>query len=115
MVPLYFDGENGWAFHAASHVSSTLRIALLFREVRKQMGGELSVQIGDVIPFEEIAHLRDRYALAQHLRGIAYGMGGRGVPAHYGPRLARRLQLDPPGETGETEKGNRPDRFRVAY
>lgn len=115
VVPLYFEGENGWAFHAASHVSATLRIALLFREVRKQMGGSLHVHIGDVVPYEEIAHIRDRYALAQHLRDVTYRLGGRGVPANYGPRLARRLQLDPPREIAETKKADRPVRFRAAY
>ena len=115
VVPLYFEGENGWAFHAASHVSATLRIALLFREVRKQMGGSLRVHIGDAIPYETIAHIRDRYALAQHLRAVTYGMAGRGVPAHYGPRLSRRLQLEPPRDASAREDGEPLDRFRIAY
>ncbi len=115
VVPLYFEGENGWAFHAASHLSATLRIALLFREVRKQMGGALSVRIGDVIPYEEIAHIRDRHALAQHLRDLTYSLGGREVPANYGPRLARRLQLDPPREILPSDEGKPSDRFRIAY
>ena len=115
VVPLYFEGENGWAFHAASHVSTTLRIALLFREVRKQMGGSLRVHIGDAIPYEEIAHIRDRYALAQHLRERTYDVGGRDVPAHYGPRLSRLLQLDPSREAMPPEGDERMDRFRIAY
>ena len=115
VVPLFFEGENGWAFHAASHMSLTLRLALLFREVRKQMGGRMRVHIGDVVPYEELAHIRDRYALAQHLRMLTYRAGGRADPGQYGPRLARRLGLDTPREADAPEDGQRFDRFRIAY
>lgn len=94
VVPLFFEGENGWMFHLASHFSVTLRLALLFHEVHSQIGQEMRVHIGDVLTHEELRKNGDRKNLAQYLRRLTYEMGGRKEPGHFGPRLSRRLGLE---------------------
>lgn len=94
VVPLFFEGENGWMFHAASHFSVTMRLALLFHEVHSQIGQNMRVQIGDVLTHEELKKHGDRKRLAQYLRRLTYEIGGREEPGHFGPRLSRRLGLE---------------------
>jgi putative hemolysin len=77
VVPFFFPGQNSWAFQVASHVSATLRMALLFREVKNRIGTVLPVTIGDPIPFSELAQITDRQALIDHLRGVTYALAGR--------------------------------------
>jgi putative hemolysin len=78
VVPVFFPGQNSWAFQVASHVSITLRLALLFREVKNRIGTRLPVVIGDPIPYAALAQITDRQALVDHLRGETYALAGRG-------------------------------------
>lgn len=112
VVPLYFEGENSWLFHAASHFSVTLRVALLFREVRNQIGRAMTVRIGDIIPATLLEGLGDRLAVAQHLRSLTYAMGDRRAPLPYGPRLSKRLGLDAPVEWASLTT---PEKIKAAY
>lgn len=112
VLPLHIDGENSWAFHAASHMSLTLRLALLFREVRNQIGSAMRVSIGDIIPSVALEGLGDRLSVAQHLRTLTYAAGGRIPPAQYGPLLSRRLGLDVPEEWAGLSA---PERLKAAY
>jgi putative hemolysin len=83
VAPIWFGGQNSRLFQIASHVSLTLRLSLLFHEVKSRMGTTLPVAIGAPIPFAEIAHLRDRKALADHLMALTYGLVLRPpAPAH---------------------------------
>jgi putative hemolysin len=86
VVPIWFGGQNSRLFQIASHVSQTLRLSLIFREVKSRIGTVLPVAIGAPIAFEALAHLKDRQALADHLNAVTYALA---VPA--GPR--RRLRL----------------------
>jgi putative hemolysin len=112
VVPLYFEGENSWAFHAASHLSITLRMALLYREVRNQMGRAMTVRIGEIIPANLLEGLGDRLAIAQHLRSATYAIGERLAPAPYGPRLSRRLGLE---VAEEWARLSAPEKLKAAY
>ena len=56
----------------------TLRLALLFREVKNCIGTRLPVVIGDPIPYAALAQITDRQALVDHLRGVTYALAGRG-------------------------------------
>jgi putative hemolysin len=78
VVPVFFPGQNSWLFHVASHVSMTLRMALLFREVKNRIGTSLPVMIGDPIPYAALAQIADRQALADHLRRVTYALAGDG-------------------------------------
>jgi putative hemolysin len=73
-VPIWFGGQNSRLFQIASHLSYALRISLIFREVKARIGTILPVVIGKPIPYADLAHLRDRQALADHLRAITYGL-----------------------------------------
>lgn len=73
VAPVYFAGQNSRLFQFASHVSLTLRLSLLFKEVHDRIGSEVPVRIGDLIPYERLANL-DRAALMEHLRKATYAL-----------------------------------------
>ena len=74
VVPVYFAGQNSRLFQIASHISLTLRLSLLFHEVKHRMGTTLAVGIGAPIAFDELAAIRDRQALADELRARTYAL-----------------------------------------
>ncbi|NQW09932.1 MAG: lysophospholipid acyltransferase family protein [Alphaproteobacteria bacterium] len=74
VVPVYFEGQNSRLFQIASNVSQALRESLLFKEVANKIGTDIRVRIGDVIPYDQLAHIRDRRALIDHLRSVTYDL-----------------------------------------
>jgi len=75
VLPVFFAGQNSRLFQFASHLSMTLRLSLLFKEVRDTIGGEVVVRVGDVIPFEQLAGISDRQELMNVLREATYALG----------------------------------------
>ena len=75
VVPVCFSGQNSRLFQIASHLSQTLRLSLIFHEVRNRMGTSLPVAIGDPIPFARLSHIKDRHALASDLMNRTYALG----------------------------------------
>lgn len=59
----------------ASHLSLTLRLSLLFKEVHDSIGREVMVRVGDVIPFETLAKIEDRQQIMSVLREATYALG----------------------------------------
>jgi putative hemolysin len=94
IVPIWFGGQNSRLFQIASHLSYTLRISLIFHEVRSRIGTSLPVAIGAPIPFAAIAGVKDRQALADDLRGRVYAMA-KLAPAIAKPPGAGRKLLRP--------------------
>lgn len=74
IVPIWFGGQNSRLFQIASHISQTLRLSLIFREVKTRIGTTLPVAIGAPIPFEDVTHIKDRQALADALRARTYAL-----------------------------------------
>jgi putative hemolysin len=79
VVPVYFAGQNSRLFQLASHLSMTLRLSLLFKEVHDRIGTELHVRIGDTIPYAKLATINDREKFMEHLRRATYALGA-GMP-----------------------------------
>ena len=75
VVPVFFEGQNSRLFQLASHVSLTLRLSLLFNEVRNKIGSVVAVRIGAPVPYAVLSHPGDRRALADHLRRMTYRLG----------------------------------------
>jgi putative hemolysin len=96
VAPLYFAGQNSLPFQLVSHVSLTLRLALLFNEVHNKIGSEVRVGVGDVIGYEELAAFRDRRALMEHLRVATYALAA-GIADPPKPDVKRPKHAPPPG------------------
>ncbi len=74
VVPIFFSGQNSRLFQIASHLSPTLRLSLIFKEVHDRIGSELPLVIGKPIPHEELAPLTDRQTLLNVLRERTYAL-----------------------------------------
>jgi hypothetical protein len=66
-------------------VSPTLRLSLIFHEVKVRIGATLPVVIGAPVPFTVIAAIGDRQTLADDLRARVYALA-RLAPAVGKPR-----------------------------
>lgn len=76
VLPLYFDGQCSPLFQWVSKFSATLRLSLIIREFRTRVGQPLKVHVGDVIPYEEMAAIKDRKALINMLCERVHALGG---------------------------------------
>jgi putative hemolysin len=74
VVPICFMGQNSRIFQIASHLSATLRLSLIFREVKNRIGTSMAVAIGAPIPYAGLAAIKDRQALADELRAKTYAL-----------------------------------------
>jgi putative hemolysin len=75
--PVYFEGQNSRLFQVASHISMTLRLSLLFKEVSNKIGSTIRVRVGDVTPYDKLPETKDRHAFMRILRQMSYALGGR--------------------------------------
>ncbi len=75
VVPLFFEGQNSRLFQLTSLFSATLRLSLFIKELADRIGSYVGVRIGKPIPYEDIAHLKDKTDLMHHLRTITYKLG----------------------------------------
>ena len=91
VVPIWFGGQNGRLFQVASHVSQTLRLSLIFHEVKARIGALLPVAIGAPIPFEALSPIKDRQAFADELRARTYAMAFRVMTKPIAPNPAQKL------------------------
>jgi len=78
VLPLYFEGQCSPLFQWVSKFSATLRLSLIIREFRTRVGQPLSVRVGDVISYQEMAAIKDRKALINMLCERVHALGGIG-------------------------------------
>lgn len=74
VTPVFFEGQNSRLFQWASHVSIELRLALIFREVKRRMGSAMPVHIGETLSPEALAGAGLRHDLMRFLRSKTYNM-----------------------------------------
>ena len=75
VAPVFFAGQNSRLFQLVSHISLTLRLSLLFKEVHDKIGSEVRVRVGDIVPYDALASITDRTAFMQHLKDLTYALG----------------------------------------
>jgi len=95
VIPVWFGGQNSRLFQIASHLSLTLRLSLIFHEVKTRIGTSPPAVIGAPLPFLSISAIRNRQALADELRARVYALS-RLAPALDKPRRAPHKLLRPP-------------------
>jgi putative hemolysin len=91
VVPVFFAGQNSRLFQIASHVSMTLRLSLLFKEVHDRIGEDMTIRIGKRIPYEELKAISDRKKLMEFLRERTYALEELTVPKSKRKRRRREL------------------------
>lgn len=94
VAPVYFAGQNSRLFQLASHISLTLRLSLLFKEVHDRIGSEVHLRLGDLIAFERLAGIDDRQSFMDLLKDITYSLGDA-VPADLPRTRVRRPRRAP--------------------
>lgn len=78
VVPVFFEGANSRLFQIASHVHTTLRVALLINEFRARVDEPVRVVIGRPIPRDRLdAHRGDTKAMMDFLRRETYALSPR--------------------------------------
>ena len=77
VVPVYFDGQNSRSFQMASHVSYALRVALIFREVRRRVGSKLDVVVGEPLDFFDLERHLPPANLARVLQQHTHALAGQ--------------------------------------
>ncbi|MEM6355198.1 MAG: lysophospholipid acyltransferase family protein [Pseudomonadota bacterium] len=76
VVPVYFEGSNSRIFQIASHLNSTLRMALLINEFESRVNTPIRVVVGDPVPPAEIqSRARDSRSMMEYLRAATYALG----------------------------------------
>jgi len=75
VAPVFFAGQNSRLFQLASHLSMTLRLSLLFKEVHNRIGSVVQIRIGNLIPHERLMAFSDRQSFMDHLKDLTYALG----------------------------------------
>ncbi|MFN3314914.1 MAG: acyltransferase, partial [Hyphomonas sp.] len=95
VTPVFFEGQNSRLFQIASHLSIELRLALVFREVRRRMGTVLTVGIGETLSPDMLDAAGRRRGLMDFLRDQTYGLAPDGRPAKYQDATRRFMARKP--------------------
>lgn len=74
VIPIYFEGQNSWIFHLASRLSLTLRLSFLIREFCRLSGNTIYSNIGQIVPWNDIATITDRKAVLQYLYDCVFAL-----------------------------------------
>lgn len=77
VMPVFFEGQNSRLFQWASLCSQTLRLSLLFKELADRTGSPVGIQIGEPVPYRDLAHIKGRALLCAELQRRTYALGRR--------------------------------------
>ena len=80
VLPVHVPGQNSRLFQLASHLSQSLRYALLFHEASRMIDGEIGLHVGRPIEPAVIAGFTDAVALTAWLRWQVFSLGRATVP-----------------------------------
>ena len=94
VVPVFFSGQNSPLFNMMGLIHPRLRTIMLPKQLLNKRGHELSVQIGQAIPWKEMEEYANDEQLIQYLRLRTYILAERkGAPRPARPRLPAAIRL----------------------
>ena len=80
VVPIYFDGANSRLFQLASHLHTTLRMALLIKEFKSRVDAPVRVAVGAPLTRDALnPYLRDPRGMMDFLRAETYKLSPRPI------------------------------------
>lgn len=68
VLPVHFEGRNGWGFQLAGIFFPKLYEALIIREIPRMRGKPLRMTIGRIVPAEEMSHFASDEEASDFLR-----------------------------------------------
>ena len=74
VLPMYFEGQNSQLYHIANKIGQTFRYSLMMYELKRKIGDEIKVHIGDLISFENIRRIGDLKEITKYLRQKTYSL-----------------------------------------
>ena len=78
VVPIFFEGHNSRLFQVASHLHTTLRMALLIKEFKRRVDEPVRVVIGEPIPRAELSqYAANPKSMMDFLRERTYALSPR--------------------------------------
>lgn len=95
VVPVFFDGHNSRLFQLASHLHSTLRLALLINEFRARVDEPVRMVVGQPIGRDDLApYLTDQKRMMDFLRARTYALSPRPLTSlDYGYEFEDRYRV----------------------
>lgn len=72
VLPVYFHGQNSMLFQLSSWINPALRTGLLLNEVRNKIGTKVSLEVGELISYSELATLGSGDSASDYLRDAVY-------------------------------------------
>ncbi|MCV6592504.1 MAG: lysophospholipid acyltransferase family protein [Silicimonas sp.] len=95
VVPIFFEGANSRLFQVASHLHTTLRMALLIKEFKRRTDEPVNLVIGDPISRAEIdPYRKDPKAMMDFLRRRTYALSPRKLEPVYGFEFEEKHRRD---------------------
>lgn len=74
VIPVFFEGQNGWLFHFVSRFSLMLRTSLFIKEFRNLVGKTITAHVGEVISYETLKDLGGRQEMTDYLHDAVFSM-----------------------------------------
>ena len=72
VLPMFFEGQNSELFHIANKMGQAFRYSLMMYELKRRMGKNIKVHIGEIIPFNKIKEIGDLKEITKFLRKKTY-------------------------------------------
>jgi len=83
VLPVFFHGHNSKLFHLSSMVSETARRALFFHELKRRIGTEVDLSIGNLIDRQQISTWRDTdQSVTQCMRDVTMALADTKLSAN---------------------------------
>ena len=74
VLPMFFEGQNSELFHIANKMGQAFRYSLMMYELKRKIGKNIKVHIGQVIPFAKIKEIGDLKEITKYLRKKTYDL-----------------------------------------
>ena len=71
---MFFEGQNSELFHIANKMGQAFRYSLMMYELKRKIGKNIKVHIGQVIPFAKIKEIGDLKEITKYLRKKTYDL-----------------------------------------
>lgn len=78
VLPVYFPGSNSVLFHTAGLIHPRLRTSLLLREFCNRAGTDVTMRVGNPIPYSRLKKFEDDESLTRYLRIHTFVLHQRG-------------------------------------